>query len=73
MRGVRNTDGVVAVSHLQLIDRLGGNAPGEDLVDSFEGIMIALEPEHTFFYRKTLLHGIFQAAQPTKLRKMLIK
>jgi hypothetical protein len=34
---------MAAEAHLEFINRLGGDSGGEDLVQSFEGVMITLE------------------------------
>src|SRR5437870_5715567 len=49
--------GMEAETHLELIQRLSGDVRSEDLVQPFEGVMIALKPAHTFFDRETGFHG----------------
>ena len=39
---------VEAEAHLEFVDGLGGDARGEDLVQAFEGVMVALEPADAF-------------------------
>ena len=40
---------VEAEAHLEFIDRLGGDARGENLVQALERVMVTLEPADAFF------------------------
>ena len=49
---------VEAEAHLEFIERLGGDARGEDLVQALEGVMVTLEPADAFLDREAGLRGL---------------
>ena len=59
---------VEAEAHLEFIEGLGGDARGENLVESLERVMVTLEPADTFFDRETGLRGLVHRANPGQRR-----
>jgi hypothetical protein len=55
--------GVEREGHLQLVDRLGGEARNEDFVEAFEGVVEALEPAHTLFDREARTPGLIECGE----------
>ena len=63
---------VQAETHFQLVNRLGGDARGEDLVQPFEGIVVALEAAHTFFNGQAGVHRLGHEAKSGELRQVSV-
>jgi hypothetical protein len=63
---------VEAKTHLEFVERLGGDARGEDLVQAFERVMVTLEPADAFFNRETGLRGLVQRTNPGQGGQMAV-
>src|SRR5437660_10069994 len=62
--------GVQAEGHLQFVNRLGSEAAGEDFVQPFEGVMVALQPGDTGFDGQAGFRGLFHRANPGEAGKV---
>jgi hypothetical protein len=59
---------VKAESHLEFVKRFARDARGENLVQAFERVMVALVTADTFFDGQAGLHGVLQSANTGKGR-----
>ena len=57
---------VVAERHFEFVERLAGDARGENLVKAFKGIMVALVASDAFFDREAGFHGLLYGADASK-------
>src|SRR5437879_1836296 len=55
-------------SHLQLVQRLGRNSGGEDVMQPFERVVIAFEPANTFFHGEAGLHRFIHRTNSSQWR-----
>ena len=64
--------GLVGEAGLELIDRLGGDARGQDFVQAHERVMVALEPAHAGRHAQAGLRRLADARQPRQGRQAAI-
>ena len=65
--------GVETETHFQFVNRLGGEARGENLMQALEGVMIALEPVDTFLDGQAGLHRLVQRAKSGERRQAAVR
>jgi hypothetical protein len=53
-------------SHLEFVKGFARDARGENLVQTFESVMVALVPADTFFDGEARFHGVLQGANAGK-------
>ena len=65
--------GVETEGHFELVDWLSGEAGGENLMQTFEGVMAALEAGDALLDREARFHGIGHGAKPGKGGQMSVR
>ena len=64
--------GVVREAGLQLVDRLGGDAGGEDLVQPLEGVVEPLEPADALLDAEARLGRLGERGEAGERRQVLV-
>src|SRR6266404_4943628 len=64
--------GVETESHLELINWFGRDPGGEDLVQAFEGVVVALKAADTSLDGQTGFHRVLHRADSGKRRQILV-
>src|SRR6266566_343793 len=64
--------GVETEAHLELINRFGRDPGGEDLVQTFERVMIALEAPNTFLDGEAGFHRVLHRANACQRGQILV-
>src|SRR5438477_12704189 len=64
--------GVETEAHLELINRFGRDPGGEDLVQTFERVMIALEAPNTFLDGEAGFHRVLHRANACQQGQILV-
>ena len=64
--------GVEAEGHFEFVNRLGGEAGGEDVVEAFEGVVMALEAGDALLDGEAGFHGVGEGAEAGERREVAI-